>query len=172
MNTQTQRQLLSATKGMPLPDCIVFLVEYFWNQHREPLTDSEMEERGAYLKSEHFPHWYHGGLSGREVGEELLPSRITGHDPFGYQDQLFQRQEFVWVSPYLHQASSYARFIPTGRGSVYRVQPSQDLSISRSTWRMVNVLWSDAEFRKTYTGPKSLYYEFCCSKAEVLEVVL
>lgn len=92
--------------------------------------------------------WFHGGILGLSVGDNLLPARLTAQDPRKCGKACVERGNYVFITPLLATASLYANL---ANGSVYIVQPSGSVAVDPAEIRAIQLL------RKTYAPMETLW---------------
>jgi len=116
------------------------------------------------------PSWYHGGASGLQPGEFVLPAKQTGADPRGEGHKFLGRTEFAYITHDYDYAAFYAQKCG---GCVYRVRPVGKVDVGLQVLRAQRLHEKIMGIKHLPGGPHplSLYDEFTCERAEILEVV-
>ncbi len=137
MNRQFRREFQAATRGKSWEEIVAagkYASEVMWSptfsDYEKGLSDRIVDE---VIGSE----FYHGGLLGREVGDYLLPAKITGQDPRGNLDALSNRTDHVFVTASLHEARHYKA---SSAGAVYLVEPDGIIGADENELRLAILL--------------------------------
>lgn len=83
--------------------------------------------------------WFHGGGPGLQIGDTLLPARVTGRDPRRNGSSLAGRKDHVFITPHPLTAAHYAKIsggrsfevLPLGRVDVEMADMHAWLLVSR-----------------------------------------
>ncbi len=145
---------------------------------RDRLPLSPWERRisaalGSRAKAKGFI-WYHGGVAGREVGDVLLPSSVTGMNPRGSPSGFWEARERVYVTHYREGAEFFARS-NEGFGAesrIYVVEPQGALTSDPETLRLVLLLQEEPALKERHLAHIGDFLSrFCCKSAEVVAVL-
>jgi hypothetical protein len=119
------------------------------------------------------PTWFHGGMTGRAVGNMLLPPRVTGADPRCEGDVAPIKAGFVYVTWSPEMAAWYAeRNRAAGTQSeVYRVEPQGTPKLDPELLRMAILHSFDREKLSPPEMWQRYLYSFTCESAKVVEVL-
>ena len=177
MNRKLRKAFYARTKGIRTQDLVGPACEFVLAHAQHPLSQQERDLEQAVLAAVQVGDLYHGGLSGRSVGEDLLPGGVLGINPHDWNDPDWRRQ-FVYMTPTPMKAAAYARRV---QGSVYRVAPQGPVGLDLVDLRVLSLIL-ESEGMKPWLRTlgrgevfkllsKSLPFALVCERATVLEVL-
>lgn len=145
-------------------------------EEKQP-TQKERLFEAEILKRVESADYFHGGLQGREVGDELLPSGSLGIDPHGWNDPDWRRQ-YVYFTANKGKAKVYSDRL---NGAVYRVAPVGPVGLDIIDLRALLLAFSAPKIKRMNRKigrDKTLAWlagclplGYVCERATVLEVV-
>tara|TARA_R110002051_G_C8765357_1_gene502447 strand:- start:3027 stop:3539 length:513 start_codon:yes stop_codon:yes gene_type:complete len=106
-------------------------------EYAGPMTDEEQAFSDAAVEKLGDFIWFHGGLSGRKVGDLLLPASETGSDPRGQNTATPDRTTHVYMSQNQKEASKFARW---AEGDLYSIDPIGVIEIDPTWLRLAMVM--------------------------------
>lgn len=144
MNRSFRRAFTAETKHLTqqqFMDVVKITVENIFDL---PLSGSERLISDQTIKDLDGFQFYHGGLSGRAVGDVLLPSLLTGQDPRNNGAAVANRSAHVFATVNLDIARTYAR---DAKGSVYLVKPQNIVEVDENDLRRLVLIADNRAFR-------------------------
>lgn len=177
MNRKLRKAFYAQTKGIDHRQLVGPACAFVLANAQHPLSEQERDFEQVVLDEVQLDDLYHGGLSGRLVGDDLLPGGVLGIDPHDWNDPDWRRQ-FVYMTPTPMKAAAYARRV---QGSVYRVEPQGPVGLDLVDLRVLSLILG-AEGMKPWVRTlgqgevlrllsKTLPFSLVCERATVLEVL-
>lgn len=145
MNRKERRLFQSATRKSTWDETVQIAAEVAGKMVSPALSDFEKRLSDEIIAGLEGQPFYHGGLPGRQVGDYLLPARVTGEDPRGNKDELTNRVDHVFATARLDVAWSYADL---AGGVVYKVEMEGVVGVDETELRMALLLLDSPRFQK------------------------
>lgn len=134
----------------------------------EPIPYTDAELALATRLTDRIPSLFHGGESGFQAGDRLLPSYLSG-----MCSSENSAKPYVYMTAHRHNAAHYAwrRKKNTGRRtSVYAVIPDLGCLISNTSVRLRRLLMTDGSFGSEQIEAVT-YLEYVSTGATILSVL-
>lgn len=178
MNRKQRKAFYAQTKNHSLREVMATAHSVVLKNYQHPATSYELEVEAEVLDGfDWSAPVFHGGLSGRRVGDLLLPGNKTGCDPHAWGDPEWRRDS-VYCTPAFDNAQWYANKI---EGEVYRVQLNGKIGLDIADIRILILLLESPQMRKysRQFGSFSIRefffsegkFSLICESATVLEVL-
>ena len=166
-------ELIRWGHGLPFPEKYRLYMFNLWNLYTGPLWPDELELSHRIVEAMHVlkTEWYHGGQPGRQVGDKLLPPKVTGVTPRGRAIDP-ERQHYVWMSPRSGLAGIYASPDHTPDGQLYRIRPEGMVTVEPRCLRLFLLWMDDPELEVDLPRLALMIPEYRCESATVLEVMV